>query len=182
MSELIAIPIESDRRAVEVLGALRRLEAEYACPGAAACGPAAADEAARALAAETSRRRRVRRRLALAAFAAVALSASEAGGALLGHAAGLAAGFESVPGAFLAVAGGALLAITAVALLLRRRRAPASSGGGSTVPWLVAYAIRDRLAPGARRVRATVHQVSLPVEAEGRLKAILARADAPAAR
>ena len=47
--------------------------------------------------------------------------------------------------------------------------------------WLVAYTIRDRTAAGARRVRASVHQVTLPAEAEGRLKAILARADAPAA-
>jgi hypothetical protein len=50
------------------------------------------------------------------------------------------------------------------------------------VRWLVTYTIRDRTATGARRVRASVHQVTLPVEAEGRLKAILARADATAAR
>ena len=65
MNELIAIPVESDRRAVAVLAALRQLEAEYAGQAAAAGPPAAA-------AAPTARRRLVRLRLACAAFAVAA--------------------------------------------------------------------------------------------------------------
>ena len=42
MSELIAIPLESDRRAVEVLATLRRLQAEYR----GARDPAGADDGA----------------------------------------------------------------------------------------------------------------------------------------
>ena len=48
--------------------------------------------------------------------------------------------------------------------------------------WLVAYTIRDNTAAGARRVRSSIHEIRLPAEAEGRLKAILARAEATAAR
>ena len=177
MNELIAIPVESDRRAVAVLAALRRLEAEYAGRAAAAGPPAAA----------TARRRRfVRRRLACAAFAVAALCASAAGAALLGRVSTLAAPAVSDPAVLLgAAAGGLLLAVAAGALLLRRRRpdrrAPVGTAAGSAVAWLVAYTVRDRTATGARRVRATVHQLTLPAEAEGRLKAILAGAAAPAA-
>jgi hypothetical protein len=50
------------------------------------------------------------------------------------------------------------------------------------VSWLVSYVIRDGDSPGAGRLRASILQVTLPAEAEGRLKAILARADAATAR
>jgi hypothetical protein len=50
------------------------------------------------------------------------------------------------------------------------------------VTWLVTYVIRDGGAPGGGRLCASVFQVTLPAHAEGRLKAILARADAAAPR
>jgi hypothetical protein len=79
---------------------------------------------------------------------------------------------------------GLLLLIAAAPFLLRAldRRPRPLAGAAPRVTWLVSYLIRDPAAAHARRVRATVLQITLPAEAEGRLKAILARADATAAR
>jgi hypothetical protein len=46
----------------------------------------------------------------------------------------------------------------------------------------VTYLIRDPAAAEAQRLRATVLQITLPPEAQGRMKAILARVAATAAR
>jgi hypothetical protein len=67
-------------------------------------------------------------------------------------------------------------------LRARRHREGAPAAGASKVSWLVSYVIRDGDSPGAGRLRASILQVTLPADAEGRLKAILARADAATAR
>jgi hypothetical protein len=65
---------------------------------------------------------------------------------------------------------------------LRRREAVPTTVDAPQASWLVSYVIRDGEAPGAGRMRASILQVTLPADAEGRLKAILARADAATAR
>jgi hypothetical protein len=185
MSELIAIPLESDRRAVEVLNALRWLQAEYACrEDALPPVQSEADEAVRRADAAAARRRWVRLLIALAALAALVLSATAAGAELFSR--GAAPDAERDGAIVLRLVAGAGALLVAVALpLLRRRGAryprPAPERG-QTVTWLVSYLIRDPAARRAQAVRATVLQITLPAEAEGRLKAILARVDATAAR
>jgi hypothetical protein len=186
MSELIAIPLESDRRAVEVLAALRWLQAEYECRGDAPPTATAADDVARAVATNSanSARRRVRLRLAFAAFVALVLGAWAAGQGLLNRVSELAARPEGVTALRASAFLGLLLFIAAAPFLLRAldRRPRHLAGAAPKATWLVSYLIRDPAAAHGRRVRATILQITLPAEAEGRLKAILARADATAAR
>jgi hypothetical protein len=189
MSELIAIPLESDRRAVAVLAALRRLQAEYEGEGegdAAGSGVTGDDRAS--LLGPDPGRRRVWRRLRSILLAALALGATGAAVALLSGALPPDAGH--VEGAIppqLRAGAVALLVAAACALLLRlprrggRPRKP-RRGARPTVTWLVSYVMRDASSTGRSRLRATILQVTLPVEAEGRLRAILARADATAVR
>jgi hypothetical protein len=189
MSELMAIPLGSDRRAVEVLAALRRLQAEYADDGAPAGPGATARDPGRPSGADPGRRR-AWRRLAALALAALALGAAGAAGALHDGASVLdAPPAEGVTGALLGAGVCLLLGAACATLvwLLRRRALPGEPGrpGGPAPPrvtWLVSYVVRDPPSPqGHPRLRATILRVTLPAEAEGRLKAILARAGAPAA-
>jgi hypothetical protein len=191
MSELIAVPVESDRRAVEVLSELRRLQAEYG--GDREVSGASASAAAPPTDARSGRRRTRRRRglglalgalttlaggaagAAVALVSAAAVSGTPAGGALPGAAPGIGIVFAAA-GALLGAAVGATLYV-----LLHRRRFPAAPRA-PTVTWLVSYIIRDGHAPDAGRLRASILQVTLPADAEGRLKAILARAGTTAAR
>jgi hypothetical protein len=186
MSELIAIPLESDRRAAEVLAALRWLEAEYEDEGDAGASGADPDAPASPMSVAPDRRPGWRRPLAYV-FAALALGALGAAVVLFGGAP--PPGVRPVEGAtaagalLVAAAGVLLVAAAGAAPLPAGRRRPADrSRSAPAVTWLVSYLMRDRDAPGARRVRASVLQVTLPAEAEGRLRAILARADATAAR
>jgi hypothetical protein len=187
MSELIAIPLESDRRAVAVLAALRRLQAEYEDEGDAAGSGVTGDDCASLLGADPGRRR-VWRRLRSILLAALTLGATGAAVALLSGALPPDAGHvEGATAPQLRACAGALLVAAACALLLRlphrgaRPRQPRRDAR-PTVTWLLSYVMRDASSTGGRRLRATILQVTLPVEAEGRLKAILARADATAAR
>jgi hypothetical protein len=191
MRELIAIPLESDRRAVEVLAALRRLQAEYDDRGASAGSGATTRGSVSPFEAHPGGRRRGWRRLGVAVLAALALGAAGAAVALLYGAP--SSGIRPTQGVtdalpspgvcgLLGAAGAAL-----VWLLRRRplRREPWRPGGHPrpTVTWRVSYVVRDPPSPqGSPRLRATILQVTLPAEAEGRLRAILARADATVAR
>ena len=187
MSELIAIPLESDRRAVEVLATLRRLQAEYHSPSGGAGG--VDDDGVPPFRLPLSRRGRLWRRLRAVALAT-----------LIGGAAALVAGLAvavrngapapglpqlgSVPGDVLLAGGGGLLIGAACATLFWRlhRRTLPEVQRPRTVTWLVSYIMHDGPSPRGSAVRASVFQITLAVEAEGRLKAILARAGATAAR
>jgi hypothetical protein len=195
MSELIAIPLESDRRAAAVLAALRRLQAEYEGEvdrsGASAGGTASPPDA------RPGRLWRAWHRArwgALASLIGGAAVAAVAAVALLSAAAvsgtpTLPFPLAGVPGALVAAAG---VRVGAAAgekhRALRRRAGAPAAADAPLVSWLVAYVMRDGVfvgdgaSPGGGRVRASVLQVTLPAGAEERLKAILARADAATAR
>jgi uncharacterized membrane protein len=185
MSELIAIPIESDRRAVEVLAAMRWLQAEYqGDPEASGASP---NDTAPPIVSRPGRLRRAWRPFRFGALAALVGSVTGATMALLTAALVLGLpSMSSLPGGAPAAlaAAGALMGATVGAtlhVLLHRRRLPVKPDA-PTVTWLVSYIMRDGPSPDARRMRASIIQVTLPAEAEGRLKAILARAATTAAR
>jgi hypothetical protein len=193
VSELIAVPVESDRRAVQALAALRRLQAEYegdpGRPGASAL------EEVNPIVSRPDRQRRPRLRLRTTALAALVGGAVGAAGGLAGAAMALHCGAPApgapltggvpgdLPGAGVGWAlGAAAGAILAVLLLWFPRGRPVRTRVGPKVTWLVSYVVRDARPPGSRLVRASVLQITLPADAEGRLRAILSRADAAAAR
>jgi hypothetical protein len=205
MSELIAIPLESDRRAAAVLAALRRLQAEYqgdtAESGEYASGTAAPADSRPGRLWRAGRRGRSRAVAPPIGYAAVAIAAALTAVATVASVALLSAAavseLPSLPflkgdvrvalvaaaGVLLVAAGGVLLGAAGERLRLRRRReGTLTTADTPKVSWLVSYVIRDGDSPGAGRSRASILQVTLPAEAEGRLKAILARADAATAR
>jgi hypothetical protein len=184
MSELIAIPLESDRRAVEVLATLRRLQAEYR---GASGGSGGAGDGALPLGFPLGRRRRLWRCLRSVALASLigGVAALVAGLAVAVRDGAPAPGLPqlgSVPAQALLTGGGLLIGAACATLiwLLHRRTLPRMQSP-RTVTWLVSYIMQDGPSPRGSAVRASVFQITLPVEAEGRLKAILARADATAA-
>jgi len=197
MSELISIPLESDRRATAVLAAVRRLQAEYQAGPEASWAPTDGAGDGAPAAGRRGPRRGVRsERLAalvggaVGATVALVLTAHAPGlRAPGGLTAGLLAG---VYGALAGALAGLLASRAGEALRGHRPRggiraptdAPATpdEAGGPTVTWLVSYVMRDGDSTGPARLRASVLQVTLPAEAEGRLKAILARADAATSR
>ena len=185
MGELIAIPLESDRRAVEVLATLRRLQAEYR--GASESSAGAADGAL-PLGLPLGRRRRLWRRLRSVALVTLigGAAALVAGLAVAVRNGALAPGLPqlgSVPAQALLTGSGLLIGAACATLFWRLRRALPRVQSPRTVTWLVSYIMQDGPARASgSTVRASVFQITLPVEAEGRLKAILARADATAAR
>jgi hypothetical protein len=85
-------------------------------------------------------------------------------------------------GALFGAAIGALLgAIAGAALKVFFPAAPQPKQDVRTVTWLISYIMRDGPADSGR-LRGSFLQITLPVEAEAQLKAILARVDATAAR
>jgi len=189
MSELIAIPLESDRRAVEVLAALRRLQAE--CWGDPGVSGVSGSAGAAPCDSRPGRMHAWRRRgLGLAIGALTTLVGGAAGAAVALVSAAAVSGTPAF-GALLAAASGAGTPLAAAGVLvgaavgatlhvsLWHRRFPANPPA-PTVTWLVSYLIHDRRAPAAGRMRASILQVTLPADAEGRLKTILARAGATA--
>jgi uncharacterized membrane protein len=200
MSELIAIPLESDRRAVHVLAALQWLEAEYRGRlerTGTATGTAAPDGGSVIPpAGKWDRLRRVGRhlpvsRLHVSVLAALAGAVAGAAVALLSEALMTAVPVvASVPaylvgaaiGALLGAATGALLGMFAgAALKVLFPATPQRTQDIRTVTWLISYIMRDGPAESGR-LRGTVLQITLPVEAEAQLKAILARVDTTVAR
>jgi hypothetical protein len=191
MSELIAFPVESDRRAVEVLSALRRLQA--GCWGDPEVSGASGNAAASPRASRPGQKHAWRRRgFGLAIGALTTLVGGAAGAAVALVSAAAVSGTPAI-GALLAAASGAGILIAAagalvgaavgatLCVLLWHRRFPATSRA-PTVALLVSYFIHDGRALRVWRLRASILQVTLPADAEGRLKAILARAGATAAR
>jgi hypothetical protein len=190
---MIAIPLESERRAALLLSALRRLEAEYREDRPALPAPAPAPRAPAGV------RGGVEDSLIgglLGALLAAVCASAVHGAPVTGSVVGL---IESAP---LVLAGGFTLGALAGLTLSRLRRAPwrrplgaaagtsapsavapmddgAAAGASDAVTWLVAYVRVDRdeaEAAGAGRVRTTVVRLDLPRSAEWRLKATLARA------
>jgi hypothetical protein len=192
--ELIVIPLESDRFAVEVLAALRRLQAEYQEDSGGAGGPGPSATGDDHPAVSRPGRRRVWWCLRSAALAALV------GGAIGGLAGAATAVRGEAPspstpsiggvlGALLGrgVGGGGLLVAAAGAtfaiLLLRVHRGePARTRAAPTVIRLVAYLTRDGTSLEVRRARASGLPITPPEGVEGRPEAFWARADATAAR
>jgi hypothetical protein len=190
VSELIAIPLESDRHAVELLAALRRLQAEYRADSGGTGASATGDDV---LTVTRPGRRLVWWRLRSAALAVLVGGAigglTVAAAAVCGEAPApgtpLVGGVPEAPMGRGVGVGGLLAAVgaTFAILLLRLHRAePARTRAAPTVTRLVAYLVRDGSSLEARRVRVSSFRIASPAEAEGRPEAVPARADATAAR
>ena len=195
MSELIAIPLESDRRAVHVLAALQWLEAEYQGVLERAGAPPDGDSGILPKG-RWDKLRRLARRLrvsrlhvgvvaglvgALAGAAVALLSAalSSAVPALAGAPAYLVG---AAIGALLGAAIGALVGnVAGAALKALLPATPQLRQDVRNVTWLISYVMRDAPAESGR-LRGSFLQITLPVEAEAQLKSILARVDANVAR
>jgi hypothetical protein len=180
MGKVIAIPLTSERRAVVLLAALRRLEAEYPV-GLPAAGGLRRRIAGRARTA----RRRVLRDLGEGAEAALAgamlglaLAASCTGEAdsvsLLGE---VIRGAGGLP-LFLALGAALGLLISAMRRGLRRDAPHDTVAEAGDLSWLLTRASTPPAGAGDCRVRTSVLRITLPGAAEGRLRAILERADA----
>jgi hypothetical protein len=195
MSELIAIPLESDRRAVHVLASLRWLEAEYQGMLERAAPPPAGDGVLPPPGRWTRIRRLGRRVRVTRLHVGVlgALAGALAGAAVSQLSAGLTSAIPALTGSpayLLGATIGALLGavfgvlLGAVAAAAFRSFCPATPPPKQdvrTVTWLISYIMRDGPAESGG-LRGSFLQVTLPVEAEERLKAILSRADATATR
>ena len=177
MSDLIAVPAVSERRAATALAALQWLQAEYRPdPEAPGARPAPAEQDGRL----GRRLRRAGRRLGRGPALVLA-------GALAGAAAGLLGGVAaSAAGGLTPVAPllGGLLGAAVGAFLgpLLAGRPPRPPEDESRVTWLVSYLTIDESEPVPGRLRGTFVKVTLPREAEGRLRSILEHAAAPVGR
>jgi hypothetical protein len=198
MSELIAIPLESDRRAVHVLAALQWLEAEYRGNLERAVTPPAGDAAipAPSRPSRWTRIRRAGRRVRVGrlhvsvvgglagglAGAAVALLSSALWSALPALTAVPAYAYGAAMGAMLGASLGALAgAVAAAAVNALLPATPQRKQDVRTATWLISYIMRDGPSESGR-LRGSFLQITLPIEAEERLKTILARVDATVAR
>jgi hypothetical protein len=178
---MIAVPVASERTAARLLATLRRLEAEYQVSPEAALTP--------------GRRRSVRgplrrglpaawvglKHALLGGLLAVLLTAlcagALSGGMWQGSLVGLLEGSPLVPALSLtlgALGGGAYF-------LARRPPAGEEVRAQGAVTWLVSYVALERDEAGEGRLFTTVVRLTLPRSAEGRLKAVLARAGATSA-
>jgi hypothetical protein len=199
VGELIAIPLSSERRAALLLAALRHLESEYQVSQPASDGtPGWLSRGARRRRMLSGARACLKDGLVggvlgtmLAAVWAIwaVWTGTSRGRPWEGSLAGLS---EVTPlvlalGLTLGALAGVVWSLSRKALSLwrreraRRRCAPEAGGLADHVSWLVAYLTLERDESGCSRLHTTVVRLSLPAEAEGRLRAALARAAATSA-